>query len=429
MDTINSLYELFLSYPKITTDTRKDVAGSIFFALSGDNFNGNRFAQDAIEKGAAIAVIDDVAYAKMDSCLMVNNTLETLQELAILHRSKVSATVFGITGTNGKTTTKELIASVLQTCKNITYTSGNYNNHIGVPLSVLEIKEDTEIAVIEMGANHIGEIARLCSIARPDVGIITNIGKAHLEGFGSYEGVITAKSELYQYLRDHGGTVLFNHDDHLLVELSQGINRLSYGSSDADISGKITSHKPVLSIDWQYGDIKEHCKSNLYGRYNFYNILAAVATGLYFDLKPENINHGITGYFSENNRSQLIRTATNNVYMDAYNANPVSMAEAISSFKEQTSEDAWLILGDMFELGDVSKEEHQKIIDMLKESTFSNILLVGKEFYSLRETSPYPVFQATSDISNYLVMHPVTESDILVKGSRGMQLESLLKNL
>lgn len=426
---IKELYNYFLRYPKISTDTRKDLRDSIFFALSGENFNGNLFAREALEKGARYAVIDDAGYGIGDKYLLVDDTLETMQELATLHRRNSSLKVLGITGTNGKTTTKELIASVLQISKNITFTSGNFNNHIGVPLSVLKIKKDTEIAVIEMGANHEGEIAQLCGIAQPDVGIITNIGKAHLEGFGSYEGVLRAKSELYDYLRDKKGKTIVNADDELLMRISEGMNRFSYGTGSADLLGQINSIKPTISLQWGFKDSYYRCKTNLFGKYNFNNVMAAIATGLFFGLSPENINKGIGSYVAKNNRSQQLKTESNNIYLDAYNANPVSMKEAILSFKEYSSDDSWLILGDMFELGKASYEEHSNIIRILEETNFRNVLLVGNEFYSLKKNSTFPVFNNLQDIGSYLNDHPIRNADILIKGSRGMMLESLLNKL
>ena len=426
MIDLKDLYQLFLKHPKIGTDSRKDLSDCIFFALSGDNFNGNQYANEALAKGAVYAVIDDANYAGGENLILVDDTLETLRELAMLHRQKMRAMVVGITGTNGKTTTKELIASVLQTSRNITFTSGNLNNHIGVPLSLLQIREDTEIAVIEMGANHEGEIAHLCNIAQPDVGIITNIAKAHLEGFGSYEGVIRAKSELYEYLRKNNGRAIVNADDQLLMKLSEDIERFTYGS---DLTGHITSFKPSISIQWTHQGENYNCSTKLYGKYNFNNVLCAIASGLFFDLKPEDINSGISSYEAENNRSQRLQTDTNNIYLDAYNANPVSMKEAIRSFEEYSSSDSWLILGDMFELGRSAGEEHLEIIKILQATDFRNILLVGSEFYKLRHHFKFPVFKTAEEASSYLEENPICNSDILIKGSRGMKLESLLNKL
>ncbi|MCB2207835.1 MAG: UDP-N-acetylmuramoyl-tripeptide--D-alanyl-D-alanine ligase [Bacteroidetes bacterium] len=429
MDYLTSLYQQFKSCGKVSTDTRINIEGAIFFALSGENFNGNQFASDAIEKGAALAVIDQKNYKTDDRFLLVDNTLKALQDLARRHRSRLKCEFIGITGSNGKTTTKELIANVLSTEKNVSYTQGNLNNHIGVPLTILNISDDTEIAVIEMGANHIGEIDLLCDIARPQTGIITNIGKAHLEGFGSIEGVIQAKSELYNFLRNHGGMAIVNEDDPLLMELSKELTRITYGSSSELFTTAIFASNPFLNFRWTYQDQVFECKTKLYGKYNMDNIRAAIATGLHFGISPENINLAITNYQPDNNRSQLLDTASNKIILDAYNANPVSMLHAIDNFKEFQAENPWLLLGDMFELGDNAAEEHAKIIHLIQEKGFKNVMLVGKEFFKLRSTHPYLNFIDIKDAENHLIKHPIKNAQILVKGSRGVQLEKLLKFL
>lgn len=424
---IEELYSLFLKYPYISTDSRKDVKDSIFFALSGDSFNGNQFAKNALKKGAVLAVIDDPQFFKKGKkYFLVDNVLEILQQLAAYHRSFYTKPLLAITGSNGKTTSKELIASVLGTSFQTKATQGNYNNHIGVPLTLLQIKKDTDIAVIEMGASHQGEIEKLCELAKPGYGIITNIGKAHLEGFGGYEGVIKGKSELYKYLEKTTGKVIVNADDPLLMKLSAGINRKTYGSKVADIMGEVTAFKPFLHIRWKKGKSVYKIETALYGEYNFPNIMAAISIGYLFHVPPEKINQAIAGYIPTNNRSQQFVTPKNKVILDAYNANPVSMAGAIRSFKAIAPENPWLILGDMFELGEASQEEHVKIVELLKDIGFKNVLLVGEVFFSLKNLSGYTSFQTTSGLYKYLSKHELKKAEILVKGSRGMALEKLL---
>ncbi len=429
MQQLTKLYNYFLSTGKCSTDSRDEVKGTIFFALSGDRFNGNKFAAEALDKGAVLAVIDQKEYDKGDKYFLVEDTLKTLQELARLHRSNINARIIGITGTNGKTTTKELISSVLSTEKKVVFTQGNLNNHIGVPLTVLTITPDTEIAVVEMGANHIGEIDLLCSIARPDIGIITNISKAHIEGFGSLEGVVKAKSELYEFLKTNHGGVFVNNEDPLLMKLSEGIERITYGFHTEQFTSVIEQTKPLLSLRWTFNGNSYPCPSNLVGSYNADNIHAAIATGIYFGISPENINKAITAYQPDNNRSQLVTTETNLIIMDAYNANPVSMTSAIENFIEFQPENPWLILGDMFELGESSLAEHQKIIDLLKKSRFQNIILVGKDFHTLHKNHSFISITSLQEAEKYVTKYPIRNANILVKGSRGMQLEKLLKHL
>jgi len=428
MQHLPELYHYFLRAGKISTDTRNDVSGSIFFALSGANFNGNEYAKYALENGAILAVIDQKEYDLDDRYFFVEDSLETLQELARLHRSKMNCQVVGITGSNGKTTTKELIANVLTTERKISSTKGNLNNHIGVPLTILSIETNTEIAIVEMGANHKDEIALLCNIAQPQFGIITNIGKAHLEGFGSFDGVKEAKNELYDFLKSSNGLAFVNQNDPLLMDLSKELKRTTYGSNSKLFKAEIKKSKPFLSISWEYNNHNYLCKTNLFGQYNADNIYAAIATGLYFGISPEDVNNAIANYKANNNRSQLLKTETNLLILDAYNANPVSMSAAINYFTEYQPNNPWLVLGDMFELGNTSREEHKKIIDLLKESPFENILLVGKDFFSLRSNNSFVSFPNLQDADNYLAEHPIRNAEILVKGSRGIELEKLLKH-
>lgn len=426
MSSLERIYNAFKIAGKISTDTRKDVKDSVFFALSGENFDGNKFAEDALRKGALVAVIDNPDYNISDGHILVDDVLISLQDLAIRHRKSINTEILAITGSNGKTTTKELISAVLLSEKKAVSTVGNLNNHIGVPLSILSIKDDTEIAVIEMGANHKGEIKRLCEIAMPDIGIITNIGKAHLEGFGNFEGVVSAKNELYEYLRSFSGEIIQNNNDELLVKLGNDIKSFTYGISNTDVTGEIIASNPTLKVKWYYNDEEHIIISNLYGNYNFPNIMAAVASGLYYGISPENITKAIESYKPTNNRSQLIKTSKNNLILDAYNANPVSMDNAIISFKDFDAENPILILGDMFELGDSSQEEHQKIIDLLKLIGFKEVFLVGNEFFKLKELNNYMSFETTIDLNKFLTENTLNNKNILIKGSRGMKLESLL---
>ena len=423
------LYQHFLKTPKVTTDTRKDVKNSIFFALSGEQFNGNKFAEKAIQNGANFAVIDDPKYNLGNKYILVDDTLTALQELATIHRKRHLIPLVAITGSNGKTTTKELMAAVLGSSKNIIYTQGNFNNHIGVPLTILNITGNTELAIVEMGANHIGEIQRLCTIALPNIGIITNIGKAHLEGFGSIEGVVKAKNELFGFLKASAGSVIVNADDPLLMKLSDGIKRFTYGRIQADLTAEIVNHIPHLRLKWHLNGKEYECDSRLYGKYNFDNILAAIAAGLIFEIPRTQINAAIQQYTPSNNRSQILKTEKNNLVLDAYNANPVSMAEAILSFKEYGKENPLLILGDMFELGKSSSEEHQKIIQLLIETGFKKVVLVGDDFYNLKNESVFTSLQSTQDAVKYFKNNPVENANILIKGSRGIELEKLVNLL
>lgn len=427
---IKELYQHFLQYPKVTTDTRKDVRDSLFFALSGGQFNGNEFAETALQKGAAFVVIDDPKHRKSDKHVLVGDTLKALQELAAYHRKRNNIHVFAITGTNGKTTTKELVAQLLQREKKIIFTRGNLNNHIGVPLTLLDIKPETEIAVVEMGANHMGEIAALCRIAQPDSGLITNIGKAHLEGFGSFKGVVSAKNELFEYLQKTNGHAIVNADDELLMDLSEGLHRSTYGNVSGDTKGSLLEVVPFIKMEWHCeGDEKQICSSHLYGRYNFNNLMAAAAVGCFFHVSANNINQELAAFVPQNNRSQQVRTAKNQLVLDAYNANPVSMREAITSFLAFKPENPWLILGDMFEMGKDSLKEHEKIIWQVQKSGLKNVIFIGKEFMQFVGTAGFLFIETTNKAADYLQNHPIEDAYVLLKGSRGMHLETLVKYL
>ena len=422
MHGIENIYQHFLSSTGITTDSRNIVSGGMFFALKGERFDGNTYAGKALEMGASCAVIDDPEYFSGSGCILVEDVLFSLQELARHHRQQLSIPLIGLTGTNGKTTTKELIARVLSKKFRTHATIGNLNNHIGVPLTILGIRENTEIAVIEMGANHPAEIAHLCSISMPVYGLITNIGKAHLEGFGSFEGVIRAKSELYEYLDKTGGTAIVNSDNELLMGLSKHLNRLTYGSDrSAGTRAEIINSLPFLVINWKGTQID----TQLYGDYNFENIMAAICLGEIFGVTDEDIAEAITSYIPSNSRSQLLATASNRIFLDAYNANPSSMLASVNNFERQPGKGKVLILGDMLELGSAAYEEHVKILRTIG-SKFETVLLVGPEFMKASTGLPYHVFNNTAEASDWLKDNPIEGKDILVKGSRGIALENLI---
>jgi UDP-N-acetylmuramoyl-tripeptide--D-alanyl-D-alanine ligase len=429
--TTEQLYQLYLKHPVITTDSRNCPAGSIFFALKGDNFNGNVYAAAAIEKGCAYAVVDEKEYAVNENIILVDDSLFSLQDLAQHHRIAMGIPVIGITGTNGKTTTKELIASVLKQKFNILYTQGNLNNHIGVPLTLLSITKEHQLAVIEMGANHPGEIEILADIACPNVGMITNVGKAHLEGFGSFEGVIKTKSELYDFLRETGGQAFVNLDNKILFEKSEGIERIGYGleNSNGQVKGAITGCSPFLEMTWQnYGDAAQYeLKTHLIGTYNAENVLAAVCVGRYFDIDSKLICEGINNYIPQNNRSQLTETAHNKLIVDAYNANPTSMQAALKNFSLMEVPNKALILGDMRELGNDSATEHQHIVDLLNEYGFKKVFLIG-ECFGKTNTS-LPTFTTTDAFIQSISTHELKDYYILIKGSRGIKLENIMEHL
>ena len=427
MDTA-LLYSLFIKHPVIATDSREIPEGSIFFALKGQNFDGNKFALTAIEKGAAYAVIDNPKYAQKPHTILVDDVLHSLQLLANYHRKQLKAQVLAITGTNGKTTTKELIASVLKQKYKTTFTQGNLNNHIGVPLTLLSMTTQTEIAIVEMGANHPREIASLCEIAEPNYGIVTNIGKAHLEGFGSFEGVIKTKTELYDYLRNNKGRCFINSDNPLLLKQAEGLEQFSYGTSeDAQLYGKIEDSTLSLTISVLFPKGWLYIKSKLIGSYNYENLLAAASVGMYFSVDPLNIQKAIESYQPSNNRSQLIKKGSNQIIMDAYNANPTSMLEALKNFASIKHPLKTLILGDMLELGKHSMEEHQKIANFIESGMFNKIYLIGECFSAVEVEKTMKKFNKIELLHAYLSQQNTLENNlILIKGSRGIQLEKIL---
>jgi len=441
--TTPALYEIFLEHPLISTDTRKITASSLFFALKGDKFDANTFAQQAIEAGAAYAVIDNPTYQSGEKCILVDDVLLALQDLARYHRSQLGIPVIGLTGTNGKTTTKELINAVLSQRFKTLATQGNLNNHIGVPLTILSINDSHEMAVIEMGANHKKEIELLCTIAQPSHGLITNVGKAHLEGFGGFEGVKKGKGELYNYLKANRDILFINGDD---ADLQQMKNErdiegaISYGSHyNFDfVSGAITGNSPYLELSWRRYNSTEsqQLHTQVTGAYNFYNALAAICIGAYFGLTDDEIKNGVEGYQPKNNRSQIVQTATNTLICDYYNANPSSMAVAIENIGKMDAARKVLILGDMFELGDESAEEHASVIKKAMETDADERIFIGKEFYEAEATmvhGPWSMDKKTAyyptaeDAMTALKAHPIKNATVLIKGSRGMALERLVE--
>jgi UDP-N-acetylmuramoyl-tripeptide--D-alanyl-D-alanine ligase len=426
MTTIEEIYRLFLRFPRITTDSRNVITDSVFFGIKGDQFDGNRFAAEALSKGAAFAIVDNPSVMEGDRFILVPDTLLALQQLASIHRGHVKAKIIGITGSNGKTTTKELIGNVLSSTFNTVITCGNLNNHIGVPLTILSLKDDTSFAVVEMGANHPGEIASLCRIARPDYGIITNIGKAHLEGFISFEGVVMAKSELYNFIRKDGGIVFVNQDNQLLRRLSDGMKICSYGSCEnAWCKGEISERDPSLAVTWFAGQLSGLVRTRLYGDYNFENIMAAITIGLYFGVSPEKIENAISAYQPENNRSQLTRTDHNVLVLDAYNANPSSMVAALNNFQKYAAPAKMIILGDMMELGEQSLEEHKEIIALVRNLSFSQVCLIGEQLSQAAKGGQELCFSNLQQAEKWFRDHPVRNMTILLKGSRKMMLEKL----
>ena len=428
---IEQLYQHFAVCTSVTTDSRNCPEGSLFFALKGENFDGNKFAFSSLEQGCRYAVIDDPQYAIDGRFLVVDNCLEALQQLAKEHRRRLKTSIIGITGTNGKTTTKELIASVLSEKFNTLYTQGNLNNHIGVPLTLLGLRPEHEMAVVEMGANHPGEIRTLVNIACPDFGIITNVGKAHLEGFGSFEGVIRTKGELYDYIRDNGGSLFVNLDNQILNDLSEDIPRFGYSlkSESALISGRIIAGGAFLQLVWKVsGESKEYAvKTSLIGEYNAENVLAAICIGLHFGVAPEQINRALEEYQPTNNRSQFKKTAKNELIIDAYNANPTSMNASINNFRHMNAIKKAVILGDMFELGDQSDEEHAKIVSLLKECNFDKVILVGDRFAAI--PSNFIKIADTPSLIEYIGQEPIEGYTVLVKGSHGMRLDKCVDQL
>ena len=435
--SIEQLYQLYKKHQIICTDTRNITPGCLFFALKGDNFNGNTFAKQAIQEGAKFAIVDEILENSGRQFIKVDDVLLSLQELAKYHRQQLNIPIVGITGSNGKTTTKELTESVLSQHFKCFATKGNLNNHIGVPLSILSISDEIEIAIIEMGANHQKEIEFLCTIAQPTHGLITNIGKAHLDGFGGLEGVKKGKGELYQFLSKNNGMAFINQSNNVLVDMSRDYNLecvIDYGSgADNLISGKIESSAPYLVVEWhrermEYDDRWHLASSQLTGNYNFENILAAICIGSYFKLSPEAINQGIKNYIPTNNRSQITKTDKNVLICDYYNANPSSIIGALDNLATFPDKNKVIILGDMFEMGEESFKEHQAILEKAQSVYVSKRIFVGPEFFKVKNSNDI-YYKSTEDAVLGLKNTPILESIILLKGSRGMRLEKLVELL
>jgi UDP-N-acetylmuramoyl-tripeptide--D-alanyl-D-alanine ligase len=427
---IKKLYNIFIHSEGVCTDTRNISPGVIFFALKGDNFNGNIFAYEAIKKGAYYAVIDDPDYEISGKTLLVDNSLDALQKLAVHHRRLMPAKIIAITGSNGKTTTKELMLSILKTHYQTTATSGNLNNHIGVPLSILNISDTTEFSIIEMGANHPGEIAKLCEIAQPDFGLITNVGRAHIEGFGSFEGVKKAKAELYRYLEKTEGVTFVNQDNSLLTQMlgEQKTITYSFMSKKAFCRGQHLTHQGYVGVRWKTKSMQGECVSKLFGSYNAENILSAVCIAAYFNVPQDNINKAIEQYTPANQRSEIKITDNNELFLDMYNANPTSMELAIKHFYNNNKAQT-LILGDMKELGNTSHKFHREILELINQMGFKEAYLCGPEFFKLKDAYDYHFVPDTDSLKLLLQKTDLSNRQILIKGSRAMQLELIIPYL
>jgi len=430
MTSIDSLYQHYLKHPGISTDTRTISPGCLFFALKGENFDANQFAEKAINDGAAYVIIDNPDYQLDERYLLVPDVLTALQQLATYHRAQLNIPVIGLTGSNGKTTTKELINAVLSEKYRTFATKGNLNNHIGVPLSILSIQKDIEIAIIEMGANHQKEIEFLCSIAQPTHGLITNVGMAHLDGFGGFEGVKKGKAELYAYLKLHDGFAFVCHDSQHLLEMSEtaALHKIIYYGTESNNSvwGKLLKTDPFIEISWSDNTGDHQTGLNLTGAYNFENILAAICIGQFFEVNPVQINKGLSGYIPKNNRSQISKTAHNTVVCDFYNANPSSMSAALKNIALLNAAHKTVIIGDMFELGAESAEQHDLIAREAALLDLDTVILIGKQFYTLKDELDALFFNSPAEAKEFLAINPIKDHLVLLKGSRGMALEQLL---
>lgn len=428
-ENIAEIYEGFVRGHHVETDSRKIVPGDIFIALKGEKFDGNEYALTAIEHGAVAAIIDNPKYDG-EKCILVEDSLKCLQELAHYHRKRLGLPILGITGTNGKTTTKELCHAVLAKKYKTFATQGNFNNHIGVPLTLLSMDETTEFGIVEMGANHPGEIRDLCTIADPDFGLITNIGHAHLEGFGSYENIIATKKALYEHVFSKGGEVFVCASDKLLMQLSEDHNRETYGVKGKSLKGEIKQTVPYLvySIITPKGQL--YIKTHLVGGYNFDNAMAASAVGIHFGVDPLKIQEAIETYHPSNLRSQLIKSEHNTIILDAYNANPSSMQVAVSNFQEMPGKHKVLILGEMLELGTSSSKAHEDIVNLALQGHFEKLFLIGNNFEHCKEKCNFITwFPTTESLMEMLRTNPITESFIFIKGSRGNRLERIVECL
>lgn len=422
---IEELYQLFLQYPSIQTDTRKLKAGDLYFALKGENFNGNDFAIQALEKGAAYAIVDEEIPQDDPRIIKVEHVLHTLQQLAKHHRQQFAIPFIAITGSNGKTTTKELIHAVLSSHFKTYTTEGNLNNHIGIPLTLLKVKPNAEMAVVEMGANHQKEIAGYCTYTLPTHGLINNVGKAHLEGFGGIEGVKKGKGELYDFIRDTNGSIFINTDLDYLEEMSKGVtNKITYGSKDAQTKGQLVSSEPFLVVEITSEPTIGKISTQLVGDYNLPNVLAAVCVGMHFGVPAQNIKSAIESYEPSNSRSQLVEKDTNKIILDAYNANPSSMKLAIENFAKLPAEKKVLMLGGMAELGEESLAEHQAIIALIRQFNWTQVVLVGGDFAKIEH--PFLFFSTAGEAQQWFKSQHFTQTHLLIKGSRSVKMEQIL---
>ena len=426
--TIEELYFIYKQFPVVCTDTRNIKKGSLFFALKGGNFNGNEFAAKALEMGSEYAIVDEEEFCISEKYLFVEDVLTALQNLAKHHRKQLKIPFIGITGSNGKTTSKELIHAVLSTKFKTLSTQGNLNNHIGVPLTLLSITAAHQMAVIEMGANHMKEIEFLCTLASPDFGIITNIGKAHLEGFGSAENVVKGKNELYEHIKSKAGILFVNGDNEQLMSLSKNSERVCYGSGEENsFVASFEGANPFVQLTLKTFTKTRLVKTQIIGKYNFDNCIAAACIGNYFGVSESDIASALENYIPSNNRSQVIHKGSNTILMDAYNANPSSMEVAIINFAEMKAENKMVILGDMLELGKESEMEHQRIADLLLNKGIKKVLLVGPLFMKINNTLGAILVDDSKKASEYIAKQALKNSTLLVKGSRGIKLEAVLE--
>lgn len=424
---IEQLHQYFLESKGICTDTRKITKACLFFALKGDNFDGNEFADEALDKGAIKVVIDDIRFHKnTGETILCANALQLLQKLATYHRKHLNIPIIAVTGSNGKTTTKELLNAVLSQKFITAATAGNLNNHIGVPLTLLSMTPETELGIVEMGANHLKEIERLTAIIQPEYGYITNFGKSHLEGFGGMDGVVRGKSELYKYIKEHQKTVFVNGNDPKQMELTKTMKRVTFGNDEQDYYISLKDASKTVSVIFDGLEIQ----SQLIGIYNFHNIAAAIAIGAYYEVPPSKIKTAIENYVPSMNRSQIVKQGGHKIILDAYNANPTSMMAALENFKQAEGENKLMILGDMFELGTESEKEHQDITTFLEKDPFGNVLLVGSNFFKTKTKASHIILlESFEDLKNHLEAHKPSNTFMLVKGSRGMALERVLEIL
>lgn len=433
--TVKEIYSILRKCTGVTTDSRKCGPGLMFFALKGERFDGNEFVRGALEQGCPYAVMDnpDLYDVQDPRMILVDNVLDSLQQVAALHRRTLGTPVIGITGTNGKTTTKELTNAVMSTTYNVLCTQGNLNNSIGVPLTVLGLKPEHDYAIVEMGASHPGDIKELVLVSQPDYGLITNVGKAHLLGFGSFEGVKRTKGELYDWLREHNGIAFVNRDNEHLQQMCKGLPLIEYGKPGQDgllVEGEVLECNPFVKFRWRSGKGEWHTvQTNLIGAYNVDNALAAITIGLKMGVKEQDASDAVAGYKPQNNRSQLTETGRNRLVVDAYNANPTSMAAAIENFSMMKAQDKMLILGDMRELGEVSADEHRRIVGMLREKGFDCVWLVGSEFKAVAGDSGFRLFADVDEVNKALESEEITGKTILIKGSNSIGLTKTITNL